>query len=301
MKYLSEMRLRITLLSCIAAMCIYEIIVIAVSSKASNNNTYLHTVTSGNENKRRMCIESQRTCSEIIPCTVWMLWDEGWHNAPKIQKMCLNSFKRNNPDWQLRAISLAEAEILINRSQHYSDEKWTKAKIQAQSDIIRIELLARYGGVWADSTVYCMEPLSNWIDATLGVANFFVYERFDGDVDIASEPWISSWFIASANSSRIVQIWRDKVRLTWQKKFPPEEYGYFWVHRIFRELVLSHTEFKLYYKYMTFMDAGGPHCWPDTLPLQLQNTTPYIYKIVSSGCTNQLQTLLEQEMQLTIT
>ena len=106
-----------------------------------------------------------------------MLLDKGWDNAPPLQKMCLNLFKRNNKGWDIRAITLSEAETLINRSQLYSTKAWKSASIQAKSDIIRVELIARYGGVWADATVYCTEPFFNWIDAALKPADFFLSMR----------------------------------------------------------------------------------------------------------------------------
>ena len=34
---------------------------------------------------------------------------------------------------------------------------------QAKSDIIRLSLLKNYGGVWADSNLLFMQPLSHWV------------------------------------------------------------------------------------------------------------------------------------------
>lgn len=235
-------------------------------------------------------LRERPTCLSAIPCTVWMLWDKGWDKAPPLQKMCLNSFKRHNPHWDIRAISLAEAETLIDRIHFYPNSTWNKARVQAKSDIIRIELLARYGGVWADSTVYCTEPLDNWINPVLGVANFVAYQRIDNRFKLeqnkAENFWIAPWFLATTNTSRIVQIWRDNVREAWNKHFPPGIYGYYWLHKLFMNLSLSNTELQTYLKYVTFMDAGGPHCWPETLPRELRNKTPHVYKAKAPGCIN---------------
>ena len=86
---------------------------------------------------------------------------------------------------------------------------------------------------------------------------------------------------------------RDKYRLEWSRKTRPDKtIGYFWAHRFFYKLAVNDTEFRPYYKYMTFLDAGGPHCWPDTLPLQLQNVTPHVYKISAGGCAHLKDKLL---------
>ena len=82
--------------------------------------------------------------------------------------MCLHAVIRQNADFDVRAINISEAETLINRTQHYSNKAWTAASIQAKSDIIRVELLSAYGGIWVDATVYCNEPFSNWL-SELGI------------------------------------------------------------------------------------------------------------------------------------
>ena len=124
-----------------------------------------------------------------------------------------------------------------------------------------------------------MEPLSNWIDTALTPTHFVIYERKDGEVNKNNQPWIASWFIASSNTSRMIHIWKEEIRNAWRNvTLPPTQYGYFWVHRIFRQLVLHNTEFKNYFSTMTFMDAGGPHCWPKTLSQDERNKTPHVYK-----------------------
>ena len=99
---------------------------------------------------------------------IWMLWDKGWAKAPPVQSMCLHSVIRQNTDFDVRAINISEAETLINRTLHYSNKTWAAASIQAKSDIIRVELLSAYGGIWVDATVYCNEPFSNWL-SELGI------------------------------------------------------------------------------------------------------------------------------------
>ena len=31
---------------------------------------------------------------------IYIYWDQGFENAPPLVKACLNSWKKNNPDWQ---------------------------------------------------------------------------------------------------------------------------------------------------------------------------------------------------------
>ena len=232
-----------------------------------------------NETAKKEHDINNKTFITSITRTVWMLWDKGWNKAPRLQAMCLRSFQRHNPDFKIHAMNLSEAEKLINRKQYYNDSSWNKASIQAKSDIIRVELLGAFGGVWADATVYCNEPLSNWIyrlriEDTLG--GFFAYERKDKAVNKQNAPWISSWFLIATTHSRIIKIWRDIVRKAWASTpLPPQTLGYFWIHRIFANLTKTNLVFQQDFKNVTFMDAGGPHCH--------LNITPHVYKTKACG------------------
>lgn len=88
---------------------------------------------------------------------VWVLWLQGMEQAPELVKMCVGSLERSLPSdtAQLRVITvenLADYIILPNRI----IEKFQKGAISAEhlSDIIRMELLYRYGGMWIDAAYY---------------------------------------------------------------------------------------------------------------------------------------------------
>ncbi|XP_063407776.1 uncharacterized protein LOC134691275 [Mytilus trossulus] len=221
-----------------------------------------------------------------LPRVIWMFWDKGWEKAPKLQRACLKSWRELNPEFKIIAIDMKQAETVINRKKHYTDEAWNTAIIQAKSDIIRIEILAQLGGIWADATVRCNDPLASWIGSAVEPTNFLVYERRDPAVTQNTKPHISSWFIASTNSSYIISKWRNQVRKMWSTKpYPPEVHGYFWAHRIFRDLTRIDQEFYNQYKNMPLMDAVGPHCF--------QNLTSHMNKMTTSQCQRRFKSFYE--------
>ena len=83
-----------------------------------------------------------------IPKTIYMFWDIGWSKAPALQNACKNSWMLHNADYEINLLNLSEAERLINRRAHIPERAWQSASIQAKSDIVRVLLLAKYGGVW---------------------------------------------------------------------------------------------------------------------------------------------------------
>merc|ERR1719271_595889 len=193
-----------------------------------------------------------------LPRTLWLFWYKGFERAPALERECLASWQRMNPGWTVRALNAADADRLIDRQEHYSDWTWSQASVEAKSDILRVELLARYGGVWADANTYCNDPLDDWLPQVFrGDTRFFSFQYPREEWDTWTPVWsrsnqqpggpaggvvIASWFMAGDASSPIVQQLRSTVRREWSPRNPygnpslPERYGYFWLHQLFNTL-----------------------------------------------------------------
>ena len=93
---------------------------------------------------------------------LFLFWLQGWDKAPWLQNKVLKSWEINNPEWN---IELIDQNNLINYSSdiNYIFDKEKNITPQAKSDIIRLSLLKNFGGVWADSTMLCMQPLEHWV------------------------------------------------------------------------------------------------------------------------------------------
>ena len=99
--------------------------------------------------------------------TIWMLWWQGWNNAPALVKKCLQSWQFHHSPLEYNIILLDRLNIgnFINLTEVIaSDIVLQEVSLAALSDTIRWMLLYQYGGVWADATLYCHRPLSAWID-----------------------------------------------------------------------------------------------------------------------------------------
>ena len=99
---------------------------------------------------------------------IYILWFQGFNNAPEIVKLCLQSWKYHNPDWNI--IELDET-VLKN---YINIEKYSHINLTALSDIVRLFILNKYGGLWIDATTVCKMPLTNWLIDNLK-AGFFTF------------------------------------------------------------------------------------------------------------------------------
>lgn len=92
--------------------------------------------------------------------TVWVFWWQGEDNAPKIVQACIRSVRRNAAGYEVVLLSKQNLDEYVALPDVIK-QKFLAGHISATllSDIIRVTLLARYGGVWADATIYVTAPL----------------------------------------------------------------------------------------------------------------------------------------------
>lgn len=132
-----------------------------------------------------------------------MYWHQGWDRAPNIIKQCVRTWQKHNPTWD---IYLLDAKNVTNKIELLPILGKLQPPLPALSDVIRILLLKKYGGVWADTTVWCMRPLDNWIESASKTNGFFAYEK------PAPDRPISNWFLAANKDSRILDLWHSAMQ-----------------------------------------------------------------------------------------
>ena len=146
---------------------------------------------------------------------IWFCWLQGLEQAPPIVKACYNSLQRNLPDREIRVIDSENWKEYVELPD-YIIKKWGKKRIPAAlfSDLLRLELLIKYGGTWIDSTVLCTGLNDNqndnekYLDADLFL---FQYTK-EGSIPVS----ISNWFITSCSSNEVLIVLRDMLYAYWK-------------------------------------------------------------------------------------
>ena len=117
-------------------------------------------------------------CNEKNSKIIWTLWMQGYEHAPELVKCTIDSIRK-----------FAE----LNSFQFILLEKDTII-----SDILRVSLLAKYGGTWVDATIY----MSRDFDSSLLLQNYYTIktgEMADYSPNISQNRW--KGFFLSGNSS----------------------------------------------------------------------------------------------------
>ena len=182
--------------------------------------------------------------------TIWLLWFQGWDdNTPWVVKKVRESWEFHNPDWNIELVTKENIGT-------YIDEKLISYDTtpQALSDIIRLNLLATHGGVWADATMLCMRPLDDWLYDVLQPSGFWMYHGKEPDAP-------ASWFIISMKQSTLIQKWANKTNEYW-KNGKNSEGNYFWMDSLFNELCETDPDFLREWRkvpYISCEDYGQSH------------------------------------------
>ena len=97
--------------------------------------------------------------------TIWCLWWQGIEKAPLIIQKCIESLKNNSGDYKVVIINSDNYSKYVNIPNNIM-KKVEKGKISFVhfSDILRMALLSKHGGVWVDSTMYFYDNVFNSFD-----------------------------------------------------------------------------------------------------------------------------------------
>lgn len=95
------------------------------------------------------------------PKIIWVMWQQGFDKAPNIVKLCHQSLLKNKPE-DVQVIEITDQNIFdFITFPDFIMEKYHNGIISRThfSDLVRIKLLARYGGVWFDATEYISKSI----------------------------------------------------------------------------------------------------------------------------------------------
>jgi len=211
--------------------------------------------------------------------TIWICWFQGWDNCPPLSRHCLNSWKYHNPEWEVVELDNSNYGDYVDIGSVLTD---LTVEPTAGSDILRMFILKQYGGVWADSTLFCNKPLDDWISKE---TDFFVFSRHD--------IMLSSWFIYAQKNNYIINQWYNKVVEYWIERSSGTDRLnnlYTWIHKLFVECYEEYPKFSEIIDRMEKIDCyphqhergRGPHMFTPYHKYMSQEVTPQIRDRIDS-------------------
>ena len=160
------------------------------------------------------------------PKVIWWCWLQGKEHAPPVVQACFESLHRN---FVQEIINLSDGYVIKvidgdNWKEYielpdYIVKKWDKKQIPPAmfSDLLRLQLLVKYGGTWIDSTVLCTgfkyskaQEYKKYLDEDLFL---FQYTPQGTTKDIS----ISNWFISAHSNNVVLMVLRDMLFAYWKE------------------------------------------------------------------------------------
>ena len=180
--------------------------------------------------------------------TIWLLWYQGWKHAPFVVRAVAKSWQQHNPAWDVVFISRHNVNKYINVS--YLDAPHVTA--QAKSDIIRLNLLAEYGGVWADATMLCFAPLDAWVYPALRPEGFWAYSYGDEK----GSKGIGVWLMIALKHTLVMDRWKALCDEYWlNTHYNATQHEYFWMARLFDRLMKTDAEAFAQWNNVPYLDC----------------------------------------------
>jgi hypothetical protein len=218
---------------------------------------------------------------------IWTYWHQGFDAAPFVVGSCVQQWKNLHPDWE---IHLLDQNNVYDFTDPLAIKQSTleKMSLAHRSDLIRSQLLIKYGGVWADPTCFPLQKLDTWLPEHMQAGFFFFYKP-------GPERIISNWFIAAEKDNAVLKTLYDALNSYWNnnsfKNLGRAETSfekllnrllnrnlvfirlwftlfftkvlrltpYMVYHYMFYELISKHKYIKQQFEQMPKFSASGPH------------------------------------------
>ena len=207
-----------------------------------------------------------RINNKVTSKTIWIFWAQGEaHLAAQKQGKygnclvtCVQKWRDLNPNWKVELVDDARAKELSVSYARFSNKGAIGQALL--SDVLRLDLLNRYGGVWADVSVCPVSPLDDFIEEKLAPAGFYSLwlnhwptaddaltcetQCYDEDAAQCNARVTVTWFMgASAPKNYIVHAWHRELSDRMAKiEKGSNDYPYFMVHCVFTDLVVNGAE-----------------------------------------------------------
>jgi hypothetical protein len=184
---------------------------------------------------------------------IFVYWAQGFDAAPPVVRACLAALKANNPDSRVHELSL-------DNIGYYADMPEDLVASLAGdhyhfSDLLRMLLLEKFGGVWVDATCLVTEPLRPHVDRALAKGSVFAF-NYTG-------PYLVNWFLASRPDSYVMHLWRAASFLWWEKR--GEIVDFLLHHHIFEMLHRLDDCFRAEWDAGLRLNATPPHALQSVL------------------------------------
>lgn len=147
---------------------------------------------------------------------VWVMWWQGAEQMPPLVKACYDSLRRHSRGMEVVLITkdnVADYIKIPDTIQRKLNEG--KNTLAAFSDYVRVSLLSDYGGIWADSTLFFVRDMPDYVTDS----QFFTFKgqkEIDGFYNVSHYGWSSQLLASNMTHCRVFEMMRQMWEVYWE-------------------------------------------------------------------------------------
>eukprot|EP01083_Nonionella_stella_P027030 74340_1 len=168
-----------------------------------------------------LLLEQNEAKITIPDKVIWQFWDKKEDEMPVNIQLCVDSVRNNNPDWTHVLLTPHNIWNYVNQNELKLPSNLLQyEKACHVSDVIRVAILAKYGGIYCDATIICFRDCQFmnfnyiWDELLMAQAYDFVGFRYDN----SKRKWkydekFCCWFMATKKDNGLFYSWLNKINL----------------------------------------------------------------------------------------
>lgn len=135
-----------------------------------------------------------------IPKIIWTYWHSKDEIPPFVLK-CLSSWYLHCPDYIINVIDYNTISKFVGFQEAYKIKHWKNIdSAQRISDLVRLAVLSKYGGIWLDASCIMYESLDWVYEYDKNVVMYYIPDVSEKH----GRPVPESWFIACTRENEYV-------------------------------------------------------------------------------------------------
>lgn len=229
--------------------------------------------------------------SKKIPKTIWTYWDD---EVPISVVKIIKEWEFLNPSWRVIMVTNNILPIYLKSSELPANFYDGVETSQYSSDIVRIAILYKFGGIWLDASIKLLKSL-DWVVDEFNNTNIdYLGYQMPSFTTNTYKPVIESWFIASKPNTTFLQhVYKEMNKAFGRRKqyviqveknvdlqnIPKELKDYLCIH-VCMQVVLQKTnvnmkKFKLIDAYKDAFYLHGKFNWSSKLVVEYLKTKKF--------------------------
>ena len=165
--------------------------------------------------KHMNTLQKRERSPESSSLPVWSMWLQGQDNAPEIVKVCLASIQQHCGTHLFTVITSDNLSSYISLPGYIHDRlKAGGMRVAHFSDVVRMSLLAEYGGLWLDATIFAAAE----IPEDIFTSEYYTvkHELNPSDRNVSLQRW-TTYLQAAHKNNPLCRFVRDMMLEYWRE------------------------------------------------------------------------------------